>query len=44
VSDIARIQAELGWRPTVGMQDGLHELVTWVEGNRRVLTECLSQG
>jgi CDP-paratose 2-epimerase len=44
ISDIGRIRAELGWRPTVAAGRGLDRLVAWVEANRELLSEGLDQG
>ena len=44
ISDIGRIEEELGWCPTVGREWGLGQLVAWVERNRQLLLDCLGQG
>ncbi len=33
VIDSSRARNELGWRPQIGLDDGLHEVVSWVEEN-----------
>jgi CDP-paratose 2-epimerase len=37
VSDIRRAEAELGWKPAVGWQEGVDRLVRWVEENKAML-------
>jgi UDP-glucuronate 4-epimerase len=32
-ADIARAEAELGWRPAIGLQDGLKSVVDWVRAH-----------
>jgi CDP-paratose 2-epimerase len=34
VMDITKAEQELGWRPTVGLQDGVERLWNWVRDNR----------
>lgn len=34
VSDIRRVEKELGWKPTVGVEDGITRLFNWVSKNR----------
>jgi CDP-paratose 2-epimerase len=33
ISDIRKAQGELGWSPQVGVQQGVEELVNWVQAN-----------
>jgi dTDP-glucose 4,6-dehydratase len=33
VIDSSRARNELGWRPQIDLDDGLHEVVSWVEEN-----------
>jgi dTDP-glucose 4,6-dehydratase len=32
--DASKIERELGWRPEIGFEDGLHETVAWYTANR----------
>jgi len=34
ISDISRASRDLGWRPKVGVEEGVRRLVEWVEANR----------
>ncbi len=34
VSDISRLERTLGWRPQIGVQDGVARLIDWVKENR----------
>ncbi len=34
ISDIAKAERELGWRPQIGVEEGVRRLVEWVETNR----------
>jgi nucleoside-diphosphate-sugar epimerase/intein/homing endonuclease len=36
VSNIARAEQELNWRPEVAVEEGIERLVRWVEGNREL--------
>lgn len=36
VSDIQKAERELGWRPTVGVEEGIARLVDWVDSNRQL--------
>ena len=37
ISDIRKIDAELGWRPTTDVHAGISRLVDWVKDNRDIL-------
>lgn len=37
VSDIRRAEADLGWKPAVGWQDGVDRLILWVDENKAML-------
>lgn len=37
ISDITRIQKELGWKPEVSIKEGVGKLVDWVKGNKAIL-------
>jgi len=39
VSDITRACAELGWRPKVGVKQGVRKLVSWANENKPLLEE-----
>jgi CDP-paratose 2-epimerase len=41
VSDIRRAERELGWRPTISLQDGLTGLVDWVTAHTKLLESLL---
>lgn len=34
VSDIRKAKGELGWEPTIGLQDGMRRLFEWIRSNR----------
>jgi CDP-paratose 2-epimerase len=34
ICDIRKAERELGWRPTVGVEEGIHWLYGWVTANR----------
>ncbi len=36
VSDIRLVEKELGWRPKVGVEDGITKLFDWVQGNKNL--------
>jgi hypothetical protein len=36
VSDIRKAQRELGWAPTIGIEQGLTDLRAWVDGNHEL--------
>lgn len=36
IADIRKAERELGWRPKVGIGDGLARLITWVQENREL--------
>ncbi|GAC1650669.1 MAG: GDP-mannose 4,6-dehydratase [Herpetosiphon sp.] len=36
VSDIAKAERELDWRPQVGVEEGIHRLLDWVDANRAI--------
>lgn len=36
VSDIRRVEKELGWKPTVGVEDGITRLFNWVQENKNL--------
>ncbi|MBA3943695.1 MAG: GDP-mannose 4,6-dehydratase [Herpetosiphonaceae bacterium] len=36
VSDIAKAERELGWRPQVGVEEGISRLVQWVQSNQQM--------
>lgn len=36
VSDIRKAQDEIGWRPTIGVQEGVERLFAWVKANREL--------
>jgi CDP-paratose 2-epimerase len=36
VSNIAKAQADFGWSPRVGVEDGVDRLIGWVHSNRRL--------
>lgn len=38
ISDITRIQKEMGWKTEVSVKDGVGKLVDWVKGNKNLLT------
>jgi len=35
ISDIAKIKKSLGWKPAVGVEDGIERLIKWVKSERR---------
>ncbi len=35
-ADIRKAQKELGWKPNIGVEEGIRKLFAWVEGNRGV--------
>jgi len=39
VMDITKAERELGWRPEVGLQDGIERLWNWVRDNRALFEE-----
>lgn len=39
VSDIRKLSSELGWKPTVSIDDGLLRMIEWMEANREVLRQ-----
>lgn len=39
ISDIKKLSSELGWNPTVSIEDGLLQMIKWMEANREVLRE-----
>lgn len=43
VSDVRKAERELGWRPTVSVNEGIQRLYTWVRDNRALFEEMLSQ-
>ena len=34
ISDISKVSRDLNWRPKIGVEEGVHKLVEWVEANR----------
>lgn len=38
VSDIRKAEAELGWKPAVGVEEGIHRLYEWIQANRDLFT------
>lgn len=38
ISDISRIQKELGWKPTVSVEAGVEKLFHWVQENKELFT------
>ena len=38
VSDIRKIQQELGWQPQVTFSDGISRIFNWVDANRALFT------
>ncbi len=36
VSDIRKLETELGWKPQIGVDDGVQQLVDWVDQNHRL--------
>ncbi len=36
VCDLRRIEAELGWRPRIGVEEGVRKLAAWVDANREL--------
>jgi CDP-paratose 2-epimerase len=36
ISDISKVEQELGWRPRVEVEEGITKLVEWVQTNRRL--------
>lgn len=43
VSDIGRVNQELGWQPRIHPADGLEELVGWVETHRELVEHVLAE-
>ncbi|MBC8102731.1 MAG: GDP-mannose 4,6-dehydratase [Cytophagales bacterium] len=41
IADIAKVEAELGWRPTVTPAEGVQKLWAWTHPNRQLLSEVL---
>jgi CDP-paratose 2-epimerase len=39
ISDNSKLERELGWRPTVGVADGIERLWNWVRDNRALFEE-----
>lgn len=37
VSDISKIQQDLGWEPKIGFKKGLRSLIRWVKGEERLI-------
>lgn len=37
VSDISKIQQDLGWEPHIGFKKGLHSLIQWVKSEEKLL-------
>jgi CDP-paratose 2-epimerase len=33
ISDVRKVAAELGWKPTTSVRDGVTKLVDWVQAN-----------
>lgn len=40
VSDISKARRVLGWKPKVGVREGIERLVDWVNGNMKVFCLC----
>jgi CDP-paratose 2-epimerase len=38
VSDIRKAEAELGWKPAVGVEEGIRRLYDWIQANRDLFT------
>ncbi len=38
VSDIRKVEAELGWKPVVGVEEGIRRLYDWIQANRDLFT------
>ena len=36
VSDIRKAEKDLGWAPKIGVEQGVRELVEWVQGHREL--------
>ncbi len=39
VCDIRKAERELGWRPNVGVEEGIRRLYQWVVANRSLFTQ-----
>jgi len=39
VMDVTKAEQELGWRPKVGIADGIESLWNWVHDNRALFEE-----
>ncbi len=36
VADIQKAERELGWRPKIGLEEGIEKLFTWIKSNRQL--------
>ncbi|MPZ14268.1 MAG: NAD-dependent epimerase/dehydratase family protein [Chloroflexi bacterium] len=39
VSDIQKAERELGWRPIIGVEEGIQRLIAWVQSNRELFDD-----
>jgi CDP-paratose 2-epimerase len=37
-ADIRKAEHELGWKPKIGVEEGIHRLFDWVKGNRELFS------
>jgi len=37
VSDITKVQKELGWSPTTDLSEGINAMAEWIESNKDIL-------